>query len=45
MLAILRIILWFKNWRQNRKLNVSGGLIQNEEKSSVDEVDKTPAAI
>ena len=45
MLAILRIILWFKNWQKNRKLNVSGGLIQHEEKPSVDELDRTPVAI
>lgn len=45
VIAILRIIVWFNNRRKNRKSKVSAGLIVNEEKSPVDEVDKTPAVI
>ena len=44
VVAILRIIVWFYNWWKNRKSNVWAGLIVNEEKPSVDEVHKTPAA-
>ena len=44
VVAILRIIVWFYNWWKNRKSNVLVGLIANEEKPSVDEVHKTPAA-